>query len=897
VKAVRDWRTYVRERLRLEGLPPERESRIVRELAAQLEDFYREALAAGRSEDEADAHARAQIRDWETMARDVTLAERANAVPPSERLAGRLEVIAGRRRSLYLLVDALRDMRYAARQLKKSPGFAIVAVLTLALGVGATTTVFSVANGVLLRPLPYPDAGTLVRVNEIVPQYGRFAVAPGTFLDWRAQAAWFEHIAAFNTGTATFAGSEGPERIPNASVSADFFELMRVAPSLGRTFTAEEDSPGKSAVVVLSHGMWQRRFGGDRNVVGRGVTLSGNPATIVGVMPEGFYFPRDAEYWAPLALNPANASRGGHFLGVIARLKPGVSASQAGAEMKRLAERLSKQYPETANESAEVVPLLEAVVGNVRGALLMLAAAVGVVLLIACANVANLLLVRASTREKEIAIRLALGASRGRLARQMLAESVLLALLGGSIGVTLAFGALEPVRSLSAGTLPRVQDVGVDKTVLLFALAVSVAVGLLFGTAPAWRASRPDVAAAVKEGGRTSAAGARWTHDALLVGEVALSLVLVAGAALLIRSFARLTDVNPGFRADNVLACRIALPDGYRQPQRRIAFFDGLLSRLESLPQVRRAGMVQTLPMRGGYFLSFSVQGRLPAKPGEEPSARHRVISPGYFEALSIPLLRGRTFTERDTAQAPMVAVVDEAFVARHFPGEEPLGRGIDIGNGSEGYYEIVGVVGNVRQEGLAESAGPTMYVPYAQDVFGAMWLVARTDASPAALGASVRQAVRELDPGVPVFGMTPLADVVAQSVGQRRFSMLLLGAFAAVALALAAVGIYGVVAYTVTQRTQEIGVRIAIGAARRDVMTLVLGGGMKLALAGVAIGLTGALLLSRLIESMLFGVSRLDPVSYGVTAALLLGIAVLACYVPARRATNVDPLVAIRQE
>jgi putative ABC transport system permease protein len=900
-RAVRDWKAFVAERLRLPGLAPGREVHIVRDVAAQLEDFYREALAAGASEADADAHACRQIRDWEQLARDVLLAERSHRLPPVERLANRVEAVNPSRGGvLQMLADVLRDARYGVRQLGKSPGFAVVAILTLALGIGATSAMFSVINGVLLRPLPFPDPDALVRVHEIVPQYGRFSVAPATFLDWRAQSTSFDRIIALQNGSASFTAPSGAERITNAQVSWDFFEMARVHPMLGRTFREDEDVPGKNDVVILSHAMWQQRFGADRNIVGQAIPLNGTPATIVGVMPPDFRFPRDAEYWTPLALDRAKPSRGGHFLAVIARLKTGVAVSQASTEMKTISERLAQQYPaNSADESAEVVPLLEQIVGGARQSLLALLAAVGVVVLIACANVANLLLVRASVREKEIAIRTALGAGKARLIRQMLAESLVLAVAGGGLGILLAYLVLRPIQTLSAGSIPRVQDISIDGRVLLFACVVSLATGILFGLAPAWQASRWGIAAIMKEGGRSSSSGGgRWLRNALLVAEVALSLVLLVGAVLLLRSFDRVTRVDPGFRADNVLAFRVSLPNAsYREDHHRIDFFDRLTTRLEQLPDVRAAGMIQTLPMRGGYFLSFSVQGRPEAKPGEEPSANHRVVSAHYFAALGIPIKRGRLFTAQDTETTPMVAVVDEAFAARHFPNEDPIGRGIDIGNGSDGFYRIVGIAGNVHHGGLEENASPTMYVPFRQDVFSSMWLVVRTDRDPAQLIADARRTVGEIDPALPAYSMTPLRDVVAESLGQRRFSMLLLSAFALTALFLAGVGIYGVVGYSVSQRTQEIGVRLAIGAERRDVLTLVVGGGMKLAVVGVALGLAGALALAQLITSMLFNVTPFDPASYALTAGVLLAIAALACYVPARRAMNVDPLIAIRQE
>jgi putative ABC transport system permease protein len=799
-----------------------------------------------------------------------------------------------------MLTNVFRDARYSLRQLRKNPGFSVVAILTLAIGIGAASAMFSVVNSVILRPLPYPEPEALVRVVEIVPQFGRFSVAPATFLDWRAQNAVFERIAAYSGGSGTFVDASGPERLASGLVSWDLFELLRVAPALGRGFRPEEDMPGKASVIVLSHSLWQCRFGGDPGVLGRSISLNGAPFTIVGVMPAGFSFPsRQIEYWAPIALNPANATRGGHFLGVVARLKPGVAVARADAEMRAISERLALQYPDaSAKESAEVRSLHEAAVGNVRPALLILLAAVGVVLLIACANVANLLLVRGVVRAREVAIRTALGAARRRLVSQMLVESLVISLAGGALGLLLASVAIAPVQALSGGSIPRAEDISIDGRVLIFSLLLAVATGALFGLAPAWFAGRSGVMEILKEGGRSSTGtGGRWARSVLLVKEVALSVVLLVGAILLLRSFAQLTDVNPGFQPERALALRVALPNAtYREDHQRIAFYERLLDRFEALPQVTAAGLVQSLPMRGDYTLSFTVRGRPAAAPGEETSANHRSISPDYFKALGVPLLRGRPFTLRDAEKAPMVAIVDQAFVDRYFPREEPIGQAIDIGNGTDGFYEIVGVVGIVHHGGLDVDPNPTMYVPFKQDVFSSVWVVVRTNGDPAQLAPLARQAVQAVDPVIPAFAMTPMADVVSDSVAGRRFSLLLLMLFAAVAVFLAAVGLYGVVAYSVSQRTQEIGVRMAIGAERGHVLSMVLREGMKLALVGVAIGLIGAAALSGLLSTMLFHVTPGDPISYGVTAALLLAIAALACFIPALRATRVDPIVALRQ-
>lgn len=800
-----------------------------------------------------------------------------------------------------MLADFLHDMRYAARQLIKTPAFTVVAVVTLGLGIGATSAIFTVVNTVLLRPLPYPEAERLVRVHEIVPQYGLFSVAPATFLDWRQQNSVFEHIAAYTTGSTTIAGAEGPERVPSASVSWDLFELLKVKPVLGRTFTAEEGTPVEQTVAIISYGAWQRRFGGARSVLERPITLNGTSSTIIGVMPQDFYFPsRTIEIWTPLAFNPANATRGGHFVGVIARTKAGVSVETANTEMKTITERLAVQYPQqSANESAKVVQLLENIVGDIRPALLTLLSAVGVVVLIACANVANLLLVRASVREKEIAIRAALGAGRRRLGLQMLAESVALALAGGALGLLLAYLAIPAIKTLSAASIPRIADLSIDFTVLAFVAGVALLTGLVFGLAPAWHASRATLGHVLKEGGRTSGgAGGRWVRNTLLVAEVGLSIVLLVGATLLLRSFAKLTSVDPGFHPEHVLAFQVSLPNtAYPQPHNREAFFSALLDKLDALPDVASAGMVQALPMRSSYVLSLTFQGRPAPPPNTEPSANYRVVSPKYFETLGIPLLRGRAFTDRDTEESPQVAIVDQAFVDRHFRDENPLGRRIDIGNGGTGFNEIVGVVGSVHHEGLDANPHPTMYVPYRQDIFSSMWIMARTGGDPARLAGSVRQVMREIDPALPAFRMGPLTDAVTESVAERRFSMLLLTLFAGIALFLAAVGLYGVVAYAVTQRTQEIGLRMAIGAAPADVLRMVVGDGLKLATIGVVLGIAAALGLARVIETMLFDVTPFDAASYSVTAMVLLVVAALACYVPARRAMRVDPLVALRQE
>ncbi len=898
---MRDWEAYVRTQLQLPSLRPERENRIIREVASQIEDIYRDALSRGLTETDADTQARGHITDWAQLARDVQRADRPHQQSHIDRMANTLEATPTRAKGPALMTaHLLRDLRFGVRQLIKAPGFTVVAVLTLALGIGATSAIFSVVNGVLLQPLPYNEPDQLVRVHETVPQYGRFSVAPATFLDWREQNGVFDRIATYTNTSGTIQWPDGPERVLGVSVSWDLFELLRVTPQLGSGFVAEQDQPGNNNVIVISHGLWQQRFAGAPDVVGRTVNLNGQATTILGVMPEGFYFPtRTADFWRPIALNPANASRGGHFLGVVARLKPGVNIERADVEMRTISERLALQYPESsAGESAEVVSLQEQVVGNIRPALLTLLAAVCVVVLIACANVANLLLVRASIREKEVAIRTALGAGRSRLITQMLAESLLLAVTGGAFGLLLAWLAIPAIQTLGASSIPRVMDVSIDGTVLLFAAGASLVTGLLFGLVPALQLSKAGVHAVMKEGGRSSvSSGGRWLRNGLLVLEVALSLMLVVGSVLLLRSFAKLTNVDPGFRPDGVLAFQVSLPQtAYADAERQLAFFDDLTGRLAATPGVQQVGAVQTLPMRGGYVLTFDVVGRPPARPGEEPSANHRVVTPDYFSTLEIPVRRGRTFTRTDTATSPMVAVVDEAFVQRHFADQDPIGQRLEIGNGTDGSCEIVGVVGTVSHNGLDAEARPTMYVPLTQDAFNTMWIVARTAGDPSALTSSVRQVLSSIDRTLPAYSITPLSQVLDDSVADRRFSMLLIVLFGVVALFLAAVGLYGVVAYSVSLRTREIGLRMAIGAQPGAVLRMVIGDGMKLALVGVVLGAIASLAASQLVATMLFNVEPHDPVSYAATAAILLGIAALACYLPARRAMKVDPVTALTE-
>ncbi len=902
---MRDWAAFVRARLPLDDLTPSREARIVRELANQLEDVYQDARSRGLGDAAADAWACSQVTDWPRLAADVRQAGRTHRLSLLDRYANPVDVLADATRSRFspgsLMLTLLRHLRLSIRQLLRAPMFAAVVIITMGLAIGAATAMFSVINGVLLRPLPYGHPESLVRLYEIVPQFGRFSVAPATYLDWRDQAGVFERMASYASTSGTFAGTDAPERVPGATVTWNVFETLGVSAALGATFTAENDAPGHDHVLVISHGLWQRRFGSDASLVGRTVSLNGEPATIVGIMPPNFYFPtRTIEYWQPMAIDAAKAPRGAHYLGVVARLRPGVGSAEAGAAVKALSERLARQYPDSsANESAEVIPVHEQVVGRIRPALLTLFAAVVVVVLIACANVANLLLARASSRQREVAVRTALGASRARLIVEALVESTVLATAGGTLGLLIAYGALRPIRALGAVSIPRVADVTIDPRVLLFTMGVSLLTGLIFGLAPAWHAVRSGVGAALPRTARSVVGpGSRRVRQALIVVEVALSIVLLVGAALLLRSFSRLTSVDPGFQPERALAFQVSLPgSAYREDPSRIGFYNTLLEKLRRTPGVTAAGMVQTLPLRGSYTLSFGIEGRPAAGLDDDQSANHRVVSPGYFEALGIPLKRGRAITPQDTATSERVAAVDEAFARRYFPNEDPIGHALRIGNGTDTPYRIVGVVGDVHQGGLDAVMAPTMYVPHSQDVFSTMWIVVRTAGEPLAFAGTARSVLRSIDAGLPAYSIASLASVVSDSVAERRFSMFLLAVFAAVALVLASVGLYGVVAYMVTGRTREIGLRVAIGAAPGAVLRMVMRDGMTLAILGVAIGLAGAFTLAGVVRSLLYDTAPTDPLSYAGTALLMLAISALACYLPARRATRVDPLTALRSE
>lgn len=804
----------------------------------------------------------------------------------------------------------LQDIRYGLRTLLKQPTFTVIAVVTIALGIGANTAIFSVVNAVILRPLPYPEADKLVMLWSTTPKDGN-QEQPFSFADFndvRAQAKSFSNIAAASPlWNFTLTGGGEPEPIQGLFVSQNLFDMLGARPAIGRGFLADDDRQGANPVVVISHALWQRRFGGDSNVLGRPLNVSGVNATIVGVMPEDFYFLESAaELWAPLAQNQfAGSARNVRLLSVVGRLNTGVPLTQANAELSSISGQLAAQYPDTnSGFGLRALSLHQQVTGKVRGALLLLLGAVGLVLLIACVNVVNLMLVRSAGRSREIAVRAAVGAGRFRLLRQLLTESITLSLFGGAAGALVATWGVKLLLTLNPIALPRYNKIGVDSTVLLFTLAASVITGIVFGLAPAWRMFKFDLNSVLKEGGRgTVDSSQHRLSSALVTLEIATAFVLLIGAGLLIRSFARLIDVNPGFETQHTLTMQVGLPNAsYGEPQKRIAFVQQLEANLKGIPDVVSVGIVTRLPLLSALnnVTSFlTIEGRQ-MQPGERPEIDFRRASTGYFEAMNIPLLAGRLVTEQDVTNNTHSVVINEAMAKRFWPGEDPIGKHISTAaaTGQQTQWQtIVGVVGNVRHLGLDTEPRPEIYYhSNTSPPFGPV-LVIRSKGDPKALISLARAKVRELDGDVPVSNVNTMDQLVAQSVAQRRFGMFLLTGFAGLALLLAAIGIYGVISYSVAQRTQEIGVRMALGAQTVDVLKLIMKNGLTLACAGLAMGLAGAFLLTRLMARLLFEIRPTDAVTFVLVSAGLMAVAFLACYLPARRATKVDPLVALRYE
>jgi putative ABC transport system permease protein len=803
----------------------------------------------------------------------------------------------------------LTDFRYAFRMLVKSPVFSAIAILTLGLAIGANSAIFSVVDAVLLRPLPYPQSEQLVRVFGSQPQLARAPNSPANFLEWKAENQVFERIATYVGQGFNLTGSDRPERVIGARISADLLQLLGVQPALGRNFTADEDRDGADRVVILSHEFWQHRFGGDVNAIRQTITLNDRPYTVVGVMPRGFAFPSTrTQIWTPVAFTPAEtATRDTNYIDVIARLKPGISLQQAQANMNAVTQHQAERYPNTnTGVGAEVVSLQEFTVGDVRPMLIVLFGAVAFVLLIACANVANLLLARAAARHREMAIRGALGASRSRVVRLLLTESVLLAIAGAALGLLLANWSLDLLVSLKPANLPRLSEIGVNRTVFLFTFGISLLTGVLFGVAPAIQASKTDLNEGLKESGRggTDSPRRNRLRSLLVISEVALSLVLLIGAGLMIRSFARLLAVDPGFKPDHVLTAFVSLPvSKYPKHEEQTAFFDRLIERLRSLPMVSAAGVVTDLPLFGGSSTGFDVDGRPEALPGQRAMTDYRIVSPDYFTAMGIKLVKGRAFSRHDTADAPGVVIINETLAARFFAGEEPVGKRLNLSGSPKDLREIVGVVGDTRNYGVDADVKPEVYVPFLQSapsylsgVSSAMTVVVRSTSDPSSLASALREQVQALDKDQPVSEIRTMEWYLADSMAQRRFNMLLLGAFAGLALILAAVGIYGVIAYTVAQRTHEMGIRIALGAQRSDVFKLIFGQAMLTTAAGVVIGLGAALGLTRLLQNLLYQVTATDPFVFASITFLLLLVAMAATYIPARRAMKVDPITALRE-
>jgi putative ABC transport system permease protein len=811
----------------------------------------------------------------------------------------------------------LRDMRYGIRMLSKRPGFTAVAIIALALGIGANTAVFSVVNTVLLRPLPFSEPDRLVNcwttraergINKMVASYP-------DFVDWRDQNNSFEQLAAYTEQDFTLTGGDNPSRLGGMVASSDLFPLLKVQAAVGRTFSADDDRNGAALTVILSHKLWKQRYNGEASIIGSSITLNSKSYTVIGVMPEGFQFPvqsEPVELWTTFAYaltavgdESIAEQRGAHFLHVIARLKPGVNSQTARADLEAVAARLSEKYPDTnTGMGVAVNPTSEDLVGDVRPALLILMGAVGCVLLIACSNVASLLLARATTRHKEMAIRAALGASRVRVVRQLLTESLVLAMAGGAIGLLIALWGTDALVAVSGDELPRATQIGLDMRVLGFTLLVSLITGVLFGIAPAIYASKTDLNEALKEGGRAGSEGARRNRlrGALVTVEVAIAVVLLTGAGLLIQSLWRLQKVDSGIDTHNVIALEVGLPEvRYTAAQQR-EFYRQLQTRLSSLPGVVAASAVFPLPLTNqGMTLSFEIEGR-PLPRGDHPSSSYRSVSVDLFRTLGMRIVKGRDFNEHDDNKGPDVIMINQAFADRFFPGEDPIGKrikpSISVGTGtSPAWREIVGIVSNIKYRGPKRDFLPEYYVPESQVPLDSMILTVKTVGDPHGIVGAVRDEVRDLDKDLPIYNIRTLDDYLSAAVAQPRLFAVLLAIFAGLALALTTIGLYGVMSYSVAQRTHEIGIRMALGARPGNVLRLVVLQGMTVAALGISVGLVTALLVTRVMAGLLFGIGAKDPVTFAAIALIIAGVALAACFVPARRATKVDPMVALRYE
>jgi putative ABC transport system permease protein len=912
---VPEWKPEIRRRLANLQLAPTREAAIVEELAQHLEDCYAELLAGGASEAEAERRTRAELSGNEMLQRELRRVERQVPQEP---------IVLGTNRRTNMMADLWQDLRYGARMLRKNPGFTLVTVLTLALGIGANTAIFSVVNAVLLNPLPFPAADRLMALGQNGPS-NRAALSNFSFpnfADGRDRNQAFERLAAYYNSNFTLTGQREAVLLRGVVVTADLFPLLGVSPALGRTFLPEEDKAGGGSAgrpAILSWECWQQRFAGDPAVVGRAVSLNNTSFTVVGVMPAGFRFPIQAqptELWVSTALDYERkigpiiimAARGYSGWRVIGRLKPGVTPEQAQAEADVIAANLATRFPgENKDLGIGVKPLLESLVGNLRSTLLLLLGAVGFVLLIACVNVANLLLERAISRQREINVRLALGAGRWRITRQLLTESVMLAGLGGAVGAALAVWGTKLIVALSPEGITRIAETRLDARVLAFTALVTLATGVAFGLAPALLISRTNLAESLKQGGRgaTDSVHANRTRSLLVVVEIALALVLLVGAGLLIQSFMRLQQIALGFDPRNVLTFNVALSvDRATGPPQIADFYRQLTLRLKALPGVVNASVVFQLPLGGGAASTGLVIKGQPEDPANQPFGIIHSVGPEYFRTLGIPLVKGREFTERDDLNSAPVLIINEALARKHFPNEDPIGKRImpgfttlPITGEKPDMREVVGVVADVKHQTLQGPAQPEFYFAQAQMPFSTMTVIARTASDPRSFVNVARGVVQSLDRNAPVYGVRTVEELLGRSVATPRFNTLLLGLFAVVALLLTAVGLYGVISCSVSQNTHEIGIRVALGAQAGDVFKLIVGQGMFLTLVGVVIGLGAAYGLTRLMARLLYGVGATDPWTFAGVAVLLVSIAFIACYLPARRATKVDPMIALRSE
>ncbi|HUK31826.1 MAG TPA: ABC transporter permease [Candidatus Acidoferrum sp.] len=912
---MRDWKQFVREHLPPLELSGAREAEIIEELAQQLEQSCGEAIARGASREEAEARAAAQVGDWKALAAGIRRAEtpvmrqaamRAAASMPEPWREAFHEDEFRKRRGGNMFADLLQDIRYALRMLGKAPGFTAIMILTLSLGIGANSAIFTVVNAVLLRPLPYPDSGSLVYVeeNNLSKGWPHFSVSVPDFVDWQAQVQSFEEIVALNRKSFRTSNGETAEQWFGIKATKGFLEMVRVQPARGRGFADAEFEQGSDHVTLISDGLWKRAFGSDPAAIGRRILLDGESYEIIGIMPPGFQFGGTTrELWMPLTFTPEQMTqtRGSHYMSVMARLRKGVSVEQARQEMNGVAARLEEQYPDSNKGwGAGVQGVQEATVEDVRPALLILLGAVGFVLLIACANAANMLLARATVRRREIAIRTALGAGRMRLVRQLLAESLLLALLGGLLGILIAFGSTKALLSLKPDFIPRVQTIHLDGRVLLFTFALAVVTGSLFGLTPAFGILRESSASTLKESGRTGGGGRAKLRSMFVVAEVALAFILLVGAGLLVRSFGQLTAVKPGFNTSNGLAFDVPLPPArYASATQQTAFYDQVDARLAAIPGVEGVALTSMVPLGGDDELyDVGVAGRPEA--ADQPSALYYLVGAGYFKTMGIPLLAGREFTPQDNSSGPRVVIVNDAFVKTLFPGQNPIGQRVQFGRNYSVVREIVGVAASVKHYGLAEPTLLEVYEPFAQAPRSGMTIVLRTNGDPNRLLPTARQAVQQVDPEQPIAYPGTLEEYLNNSVALPRFRTLLLGVFAALAVILALIGLYGVMSYSVTQQTREVGIRMALGAQNGQIYRLFVGRGMGLVTLGVALGAAGALALTKLMASFasfLFLVKPNDPATFCGVTVLFAAVAALACWIPARRASRVDPLVALRYE